>query len=482
MPPPQWLPDPYGPPMGPGLPVPGPVDLPPPQAPPMAGGDPKSLLRLLLAAAPALIMGTRQGGLGATGAGLEGLTQGYLAKQQMRAQQAAQAQSYQQKAEANRLAQERVKQQFLGDVLTRLNTIEDPDELAQFLDFAETAGAQLGVPPGSFRNAPLARTRAQKTLMLEARKTIEMLQKLYPQQFSDRTFYQTGSVVFRGKPTPIRQVMEFANLGARDEAGQLIPPEAAPPKTTPSAFSNDAYGNRLERAVAAENDTRAAAGKPPLTAAEVNALDDTLRKTYPRLDDVPRQGDTAQAAELRNINLELARLRLEQARKGDLKLTPGDRANVGVMRAIAKYAEETRELGDRSGWPGVGGMGYGRAAEVLSREMGIGSDTGRQLRRKLATIFGEIAKLRGGSALTPTELLLLKSYVPNYDESVADIKSKLESLIEFVRIKEETLRELLGSDPLGSGGGAPRTGGEGGAPTHVYDKATGQVRPVRGRR
>lgn len=439
------------------------------------------LLPLLLSAAGNTLGGV-MGGPGAAGAGMQGLVGGYLAGEGMRAEQERQARTLEERAEAQRVARDRVKQQFINDVLTRLNTIEDPDELAQFLEFAEKQGEQFGVPPGSFRNAPLARTRAQKTLMLEAKKAIDMLQKLYPQQFTDPTFYAKGSVVFRGKPTPIRQVMEYANLGARDANNQLIPPEGVPPKAGTPAFSNDAYGNRLERAVAAENETRAQAGKPPLTPAEINTLDDTLRKTYPRLDDVPRQGDSGVLDEMRRVNLELARLRLEQARKGDLKLTPGDRANVGVMRAIAKYAEETRALGDRTGWPGVGGMGYGRSAEFLSREMGLGSDTGRQLRRKLATIFGEIAKLRGGSALTPTELLLLKSYVPNYDESVADIKSKLESLIEFVRIKEETLRELLGSDPLGSGGGAPGTGGEGGAPTHVYDKATGQVRPVRGRR
>jgi hypothetical protein len=64
------------------------------------------------------------------------------------------------------------------------------------------------------------------------------------------------------------------------------------------------------------------------------------------------------------------------------------------------------------------------------------------LRARISNITGTIAKLRGGSALTPQELELIDRYTPTIDDAPVVLEQKLNDLVSFIRTKRENVMNV----------------------------------------
>jgi hypothetical protein len=154
------------------------------------------------------------------------------------------------------------------------------------------------------------------------------------------------------------------------------------------------------------------------------------------------------------------------------RLTAGQQEDLATMATVQDMSKELTRLGEKIGWQGVGGMGYGTVAEFLTKQFGTGSEDAVKLRALVGNVKGTIAKLRGGTSFTANEQKLLDTYTPGINESVLSIKAKLAGLDDFIETKRKNTMKFAGAD---MGAGASKTQESDAVEEWVRDPKTGKL-------
>jgi hypothetical protein len=167
-----------------------------------------------------------------------------------------------------------------------------------------------------------------------------------------------------------------------------------------------------------------------------------------------RENSNEQAELNRQVRRELSRARVQS-------LPAGVRDELSVLDTVQDLYRKAMETGERIGWKGVGGLGYGTAAQAAMRHAGVGDPQGEVLRNLLANAKGTIGKIRAGTALSAYELQLLNTYAAGHDESSTSIKTKIQSFNEYIDILRENKLAQFGAG-AGVPAAAPAAPGLGG--------------------
>lgn len=128
---------------------------------------------------------------------------------------------------------------------------------------------------------------------------------------------------------------------------------------------------------------------------------------------------------------------------GAVKLTGAQQEDMATMLTVQDLGKAALELGDRIKWRGVGPVA-GPAGAMGARWFGAGGADAERLRNLVGNIQGTIAKLRGGTAFSAQEQILLERYTPTTSDSELQIKAKLKSLDEFITAKRENTLRVAG--------------------------------------
>lgn len=194
---------------GPVAPEPmAPLALPPPATQPRGGG----VRDILLQMAPMVLSAfTARKNPRASAA----LLQGVVAGQQASARQQFELEKRQ---EEKRAALARYMQQVASDA----QQFQTPEEVAQYLDFAETIARQIDptMPAGTMRRSiPVSAARmadaAGVKTKTEAAKKVAELKSLYGENFD--AVSESAAVTFKGKETPIKALLALAELNLTKE-------------------------------------------------------------------------------------------------------------------------------------------------------------------------------------------------------------------------------------------------------------------------
>lgn len=121
------------------------------------------------------------------------------------------------------------------------------------------------------------------------------------------------------------------------------------------------------------------------------------------------------------------------------KLAASQQEDLATMDTVAGLGNQVLALGTQIGWKGVGGFKAGTIQQFGAKNMGTGTQDEQKLRNAIGNIKGTIAKLRGGSALTPQELQLIETYTPTIDDDPKMIQAKIASLQDFIGEKKRNL-------------------------------------------
>jgi len=108
------------------------------------------------------------------------------------------------------------------------------------------------------------------------------------------------------------------------------------------------------------------------------------------------------------------------------------------LDALKGLATEVLNLGEKTNWSGIGGRASGLTGserEYLATNWNVGSPESSQLRAKYNNLRGSISALKAGLTLTPTELLMMQSYMGSVDDERVPIKIK--SMIEYINLKQK---------------------------------------------
>jgi hypothetical protein len=175
---------------------------------------------------------------------------------------------------------------FMRQVAVDAQQFTTPEEVAQYLDFAETIARQIDptMPAGTMRRTiPVSSTRmadaASKKTQAEAVKKITELKSLYGENFD--TVSETAAVTWKGKETPVKAILALAELNLTKEGLPVSTQKPVPP-VKPEAKTD--YGDFLVRFAASKGTT-----VDKLTAAqELEA-----KKLWGQADDRPVDPNTA---------------------------------------------------------------------------------------------------------------------------------------------------------------------------------------------
>jgi hypothetical protein len=268
-----------------------PLALPPPAQQPRGGGVRDILMRM----APMVLSAfTARKNPRASAALLQGVVTG---------QQASARQQFEleKRQEEKRSALARYMQQVASDA----QQFTTPEEVAQYLDFAETIARQIDptMPAGTMRRAiPVSSTRmadaSAKKTRDDAVKKITELKSLYGENFD--AVSESAAVTFKGKETPIKALLALAELNLTKEG---LPVSTQKPAPKPANLQGDDL--RLQA-------TARALGKTvdTLTVDEINAAlnkpagSDTRSLDVQAADALAR-GDTATYQRLLKVKREM---------------------------------------------------------------------------------------------------------------------------------------------------------------------------------
>lgn len=120
------------------------------------------------------------------------------------------------------------------------------------------------------------------------------------------------------------------------------------------------------------------------------------------------------------------------------KLSSGQQDDIASMDVLGQQLADVEGYFG-GGLEGVGGFGLGSLKQAISKNLGISSEEGNQVRAIIGNIKGTIAKLRGGTSFTPNEEKLLETYTPGINESASSIASKITALKTFMNAKRNAL-------------------------------------------
>lgn len=147
----------------------------------------------------------------------------------------------------------------------------------------------------------------------------------------------------------------------------------------------------------------------------------------------------------RKRELELAKLEREAA-GGNIQLTATQKDELALMDTVAGMGNQILADGLKNNWAGVGGLHSGSIQQWMAKNLGTGSQQEQSLRNLIGNVKSTIAKLRGGTALTPQELALIDTYTPTIDDSPKMIQSKVTSLNDFISQKKQALLKVAAGD------------------------------------
>jgi peptidoglycan hydrolase-like protein with peptidoglycan-binding domain len=120
------------------------------------------------------------------------------------------------------------------------------------------------------------------------------------------------------------------------------------------------------------------------------------------------------------------------------KLTATQQETLLTMKTVSDLANQ---LLSETSLPGVGGAYFGSLSQFITNTFGTGIE-GQKIRNVVGNIQATIAKLRGGTSFTANEQKLLETYVPTINDSPAQIKSKLTSLVNFINLQQSNLVQI----------------------------------------
>lgn len=138
---------------------------------------------------------------------------------------------------------------FMRQVAVDAQQFTTPEEVAQYLDFAETIARQIDptMPAGTMRRTiPVSSTRMADAAALktktEAAKKVAELKSLYGDNFD--AVSESAAVTFKGKETPIKALLALAELNLTKEGLPVSTQKPVPP-VKPEAKTD--YGDFLVR-------------------------------------------------------------------------------------------------------------------------------------------------------------------------------------------------------------------------------------------
>jgi hypothetical protein len=162
-----------------------------------------------------------------------------------------------------------------------------------------------------------------------------------------------------------------------------------------------------------------------------------------------RANSNDQAELNRQVRRDLSKARVQT-------LPAGVRDELSVLDTVQDLYNKALTDGEANNWVGIGGMGYGSAAQGIMKHTGMGDPRGEALRNMIANAKGTISKMRAGTALSANELQLLNTYAAGIDESPTAAKTKIKSFLEYVDIlRENKLQQFGQSSQAPAPGGAP---------------------------
>lgn len=129
------------------------------------------------------------------------------------------------------------------------------------------------------------------------------------------------------------------------------------------------------------------------------------------------------------------------------RLTSGQQEDLSTMQTVEDLAKGVLTRGEAMQWAGIGGMGWGSAQQLGAKHLGTGTPQEQSLRNDIGNILATIAKLRGGTSFTANEQKLLETYTPTINDSPMMLKSKLQSLTEYIGTKRKNTMKYAGADP-----------------------------------
>lgn len=225
------------------------------------GFDWKRLVAEMLPAAIPLLAGADRG---AAGAFYQGLAQGQALREQREREQRAVEESrrrfnvQQTDRDAARIAADEKDRQaraakLAGDVFElseKARTLDDPVEYERFVDAAESYLSDTYGPQhrrGALRvRAPFSDEAATARTRKEAADAVDRMRRAFGDKFWSPEV-QGGAIEFRGRSTPIRELVNLAELLPRTESGDPVSmAEDLPPAVVFEELFQQARGTRFE--------------------------------------------------------------------------------------------------------------------------------------------------------------------------------------------------------------------------------------------
>jgi len=181
---------------------------------------------------------------------------------------------------------------------------------------------------------------------------------------------------------------------------------------------------------------------------------DAFNNLFPKPFPVDPLSDVGVAAQIKINNA-------KEGSKGGFRPSPVQIEKLGAYDAIIGQAEEvlTALEGAVSTETDATGraLGFVPLPAWTKNLFRVGGDVGEDVRALIGNMYGTLAKERGGTALSATELRLLESYVPNQNDSEASGVIKAKRFInEMKRIRDAKLAAMIkygGADAERFGGG-----------------------------
>jgi hypothetical protein len=254
------------------------------------------------------VMAAKKGGPLAAAGLLEGVTSGLARKRQAEEEaHKLELQTIQSEQERQDRMAERQRQigtqkaTWLTNLQAKLAEIDDPVAFASMLELADKTGsAAFGFQPGEIKSSfQFPKERETQTVAREASDLLDKLKKTHGENLNG-IITSNAVVTFRGKPTPIRDVMATAGVLATDDKGAPVMPA---PKVDDSPEGSSDFGRYFADVLAAEEERLGRKLKP----GERTSLREKAKKAYSALDNTPQNSTTAAINALRLENMQAQR-------------------------------------------------------------------------------------------------------------------------------------------------------------------------------
>lgn len=184
----------------------------------------------------------------------------------------------------------------------------------------------------------------------------------------------------------------------------------------------------------------------------------------------------AKTAPIRNVNYQdpegnnwtdLVNASGETMFHGLSQLPAGQKRQKSDEEAAISQIDQITSAGDATNWEGTGRMGYGTVQDKAMSMLGIGSQTGADLRASMSQFVSDIIHDKFGSAFTSTEKAQASTFVPSHNDSIPTIKAKFMALKNALATRHGQLQRGEPIEPLQNLMGLNRGAQSGQMPANV---------------